>query len=489
MLITNLIRSSIIASLLLTALLLPSSASASKSQMTVIEDPGRTHSFDPASRAAALNDAKALGANYFKISVHWREFAPDPLSLVKPNINLSDPASYPAGTWDELDELVSGAQARGMQPWLTLTAPAPRWAVSRENGTYVGNYLPDAQAYGEWVEAVGARYRSVKTFSFWNEPNIRRFIDPQTERGVVKSAVHYRQMYSAAYEAMRATGHRSHKLLIGELMPRTPARVDPNTTRPVAFLRAFFCLDGKGKPMKGKTASSHDCKKFKKIATSGLAYHPYRLSGGPLDKDKVSKDNAPINYLARIQRVLDQANKQKRLSARKLQIYNSEFGFQSDPPDIFAGTPISRIPSYLNISEYLSWIDPRVATYSQYLIVDDADLAAFQTGLFFNDGTPKPGVLAAFQTPMVAMTTRSKNRVSIWGGARANTSSRVSIEIQYANGAEWKTAKTVSAKGSHGYFLSSVALANAKSKTWRLVWSGGTSRSSRAITPPKPRKD
>ncbi len=474
---------------LLAALVLPASASAAKNQRTVIEDPARSHSWNPAVRTAALDDAKALGAHTFKIAVLWRDYAPSPTATTRPAGDLTNPDSYPAGVWDALDQNVAGAQARGMQVWLTLTAPAPRWAVKREGGNYIGNYLPNVDDYADFVRAVGKRYPHVKIFSFWNEPNIRRFIDPQTQSGVVKSAVHYRKMYAAAYESMRRTGHSKHTLLFGELMPRTPTKKDRNTTRPVAFLRAFFCLDSKGRKMKGKTASRHSCSKFKKIKASGLAYHPYRLSGGPLDKDKISKDNAPVNYLARIYRVLDAAYKQKRLATKKMKIYNSEFGYQTNPPDIFAGTAMSRVASYLNIAEYLTWTDPRVATYSQYLIIDDAELGGFQTGLKFNDGTPKTSVMDAFNTPMVVMRTRSKNRVSVWGGVRAKPSSTVKVSVQYQSGSTWKTGRTVSAKGTHAYFSTTVAVSGASTKNWRLSWDGGTSRKSRPINAPKPRKD
>lgn len=464
------------------------SAAASKSQLSVIEDPGRVLSSDPAQRALSLDETAALGADIAKIAVTWRTYAPDGTSTVKPGGDLSDPATYPAGAWDILDDAVSGAQSRGLKVWLMITAPAPRWAVSKEEGgKYIGNYLPDVDDYNEFVKAVGRRYPSVHIFSFWNEPNLKRFLDPQTKSGIAQAAVHYREMYRGAYGAIRSVGHSGDTLLFGELVGRRSNKYDTNTTPPVAFLREFFCLDTKGKALKGRTAKKHGCNSFKRISASGIAYHPYRLSGGPLDVDKASKDNAPINYLKRLEKVLDQAYKARHLAKRKLKIYSSEFGFQTNPPDLDAGTPISRVPAYLNYSEYLSWLDSRVSTYSQYEIVDDGDLAGFQTGLRFVDGSLKDGIYAAYQTPMVAMTTKSKNRVSIWGGVRKKPSSSVSIEIQYKNGSAWKTAKKIKTSARHGYFLTTVALTSAKSKTWQIVWSGGASRSARPVTPPKPR--
>lgn len=463
-------------------------ALASKSQRTVIEDPGRSLSIDPAVRSLSINEAAALGADVFKIAVTWRSYAPDPLSTSKPTLDLSNPDAYPAGTWSILDSTVAEAQSRGMKVWLMLTAPAPRWAVPKESGRYIGNYEPSVADYADFVTAVGRRYQDVSWFSFWNEPNLKRFLDKQSSRGIAYSAIHYREMYRAAYSAMQATGHGRDTLLFGELMPRSPARVDPSMTRPVTWLREFFCIDSRGRALKGSTAKRHKCSGFKRISASGLAYHPYRLSGGPLDRETVSKDQAPINYLARITKVLDQAYRARHLSRRNLPIYNSEYGFQTDPPDVDAGTPIKKVPAYLNYSEYLTWKDRRVATYSQYELVDDADLAGFQTGLRFVDGTAKPGVYEAFVTPMVAIKTRSKNRVTIWGKLRGKPSGTVVARIQYQSGDQWTTARTVSVSGSSGYFQTSVASSGAQSKTWRVDWSGGTSRSARPVREPMPRK-
>lgn len=478
----------LIATALALLLVVVPAASASKSQKTVIEDPGRNLSLDPTVRSASIDEAAALGADVFKIAVTWRSYAPDSTDTVKPSIDLANPDAYPAGTWSTLDSAVQEAQAHGMKAWLMITAPAPRWAVRKENGRYIGNYDPSVTDYADFVTAIGRRYQDVGWFSFWNEPNLKRFLDRQTSRGIVHSAIHYREMYRAAYSAMRATGHGSDTLLFGELMPRSPARVDPNMSRPVTWLREFFCLDSRGRALKGRTAKRHECTTFKRISTTGLAYHPYRLSGGPLDRETVSKDQAPINYLSRITKVLDQAYRARHLSRRNLPIYNSEFGFQTDPPDVDAGTPIAKVPSFLNYSEFLTWKDRRVATYSQYELVDDSDMAGFQTGLRFLDGTIKPGVYAAFVTPMVAIKTRSRNRVTIWGKLRGKPVGSVPVQIQYLSGGQWQTLRTVNVSSTSAYLKTTVALSAAVSKTWRLEWSGGTSRSARPVREPMPRK-
>lgn len=465
------------------------SALASKSQFTIIEDPSRIFSPDPTQRTASLDETKELGAKFVKIPVNWRSYAPDGDSTTKPAGDLTDPSSYPAGVWDVLDNAVSSAQSRNLKVWLMISAPAPRWAVSQETSPGLGAYLPDAKAYADFVKAVGRRYSSVHYWSFWNEVNLKRFMQPQSKSGLVQSAIHYRDMYRAAYSAIGAAGHRSDTITLGELLPRSQALSPSANTRPLTWLRTFFCIDKKGKVLKGRAASKNKCTKFKSIKSSGLAYHPYNAFNGPLSIEKASKDNASIGYLPRVEKLLDQANKAKHLSTRKMKIYNTEYGFQTDPPDDTTGNPITKVPFYLNASEYLSWTDSRVASYSQYLLVDDVEQSAFQSGLRYADGSKKEDIYAAFQTPFMVFKTASSNKVLVWGCLRAKKSGTTSAKLEVKKGSSWTAVKSIPVSTSNGYFSSTVSLSGAKSKVYRVSWSGGTSRFSRPGTPIKMHTD
>jgi hypothetical protein len=472
-----------LAATLLLLALTSASAFASKSQLSIIEDPSRAMSPDKATRDASLDETKALGADFVKLPVTWRTYAPDGASTTKPTIDLKDPSAYPAGTWDVLDSAIAGAQERKLKVWLMITAPAPRWAVSQESAPGLGAYLPDPAEYADFVTAVGRRYSGVHYFSFWNEVNLKRYMQPQYKSGVVQSAIHYRDMYRAAYSALGASGHRSDTILFGELLPRYQTYSPSLATRPLTWLRTFFCIDSKGKALKGAAASKNKCAGFKSLKSSGLAYHPYNAFNGPLALETASKDNASIGYLSRVEKLLDQAYKAKHLSTRKLKIYNSEYGFQTDPPDDTLGNPIGKVPFFLNASEYLNWTDPRVATYSQYLLVDDPDESAFQSGLRFVDGSKKEAIYAAFQTPFMVFKGRTANQVSVWGCLRAKKSGTTSAKLEVKSGSKWTTVKSIPVSTSNGYFAQTVTLTGAKSKVYRVSWSGGISRFSRPGTP------
>ncbi len=459
-------------------------AAASKSQPAVIEDPGRLLSPNPAEQAATLDESKLLGADIVKLPVLWRTIAPNGESTVKPGGDLSNPDNYPAGAWSTIDNAVNGAHARNLKVWLMITAPAPRWAVKRETTPGPGAYEPNVKDYKAFATAVGRRYKNVKMYSIWNEPNLARFIRPQQSRGVIRSAIYYRDLYQAGYSGLVRAGHRRSKILFGELLPSWQRL--KSGARPLAWLRTFFCIDSKGKRLRGRAAKKQKCpRRYKRVRTSGMAYHPYTQAGGPFVR-QTSKDNAPIAYLRRVYKVLDQATKARRLASRKTKIYSSEFGFQSSPPDPNA-TSLRKIPYYLNASEYLSWRDRRVATYSQYLIIDDPDLGGFQSGLRYVDGEKKSGVYEAYKTPLLVFKGRG-NSVTVWGCLRGKERGVAVAEIQVKSGSDWKTIAEVPVGSSSGYFRRNVRTSGAQKKIYRINWAGGTSRTTRPGKLVKPRK-
>lgn len=471
---TKVLRAILLASAI--AMLATTCAQASRGQLSVVDDSNRLLSHDPAQQDAGLDEISSLGAEIVKFPILWREVAP----AVNTG-GLSDPNAYPVGAWDRFDRLYNGAQARGMKVWIMINAPAPLWAVEKEVSDFPGTYKPNPTLLGEFAEAVGKRYPNAAFISVWNEVNIATFLQPQTVGGVAQSAIQYRSMYRSAYDGLIRAGRSGSTILFGELLPRIRPNEYRRKVAPLKFLRDFFCIDEKGRKVTGSAAKKLKCSGFQPIKTGGLAYHPYTMAGGPLVKEPFA-DNATIYYLKRVERVLDQASKQKRLAARKLPIYSSEFGLQSDPPDPYM-TVIRKIPAYLNLSEYLHYKDSRVKTYSQYLLIDDADVGAFQTGLRFVDGTKKPGVYEAYQLPFDVFKYRG-DTVTVWGAARAATSAQ-NVDLQVKSGSSWTTVQTIAVQPPLGYFERRITVPGANSKTFRLLWNGITSRTTKPGKPVK----
>lgn len=454
------------ATLLYAATLSARPASASNAQLSVIEDSARVLSPDNATRNAALDEMHALDADIVKIPVIWRNTAPQGTGKFKPRGDLSDPATYPAGTWAVLDAAVFGAQLRGMQVWFMVTAPAPLWAVKRETSPGAGSLNPNPAAYGKFVAALAKRYASVKYWSIWNEPNLSLFLQPQFKNGVAVSAVHYRKLYRAGYNALVSNGHRDSTILFGEILPRAPLPRRANgTVPPVLWLSEFLCLDKNLAPYSGAQARRHGCDGFKPIDASGFAYHPYTTKDGPLWTDPLA-NNATIHHLGRIYKVLDAASRMGHLTKSRLPLYNSEFGFQSRPPD-GKMVPIARVPEYLNISEMMSFRDRRVATYSQYLLIDDRAVKSFQSGLRFSNGGKKKAVYAAYRLPLMVIR-RSKSSVLVWGKLRDGATASRRVEIQTDENGSFEIVKTISANRSTGYFQTTLRVSDADSVRFRL---------------------
>jgi hypothetical protein len=474
---------------MLSALAIASAASGSTSQKSVMQDDGQIMAQNDEHRNDALDEIKALGVDVVKIGALWRTYSPDPTSNSKPNVDTTDPSNY---SWGALQSAVDGIRARGMEPWIMVSTPGPNWATAQSTAsTQEGVYKPSPAEFGKFAEAIAKQFPEVDIWSEGNEPNFQYWLWPQVGKGNVSlSAVHYRKMYVAARDGLRkAPGTSGDQILFGGLAPRAfLPKPGQRATQPVTFLQDFFCLDKTNKPLKGAAAKARECTgKYKKIDATGFAYHPYTVAGGPLVKP-TSLDDAPIAYLKRIYRVLDKAAAYKRLSKRKIPLWNAEFGYQSDPPDIFQAS-ISKIPGFLNTAEYLSYKDPRVKTYHQFQLIDDAATvsapvgssdryAGFQSGLRFEDGSRKFGVYTGYQFPLMVFKTTLSSTVKVWGGVRAKQPG-VPIEVQAKIGGSFKTLKTINTGGR--YFNTVIKTSGAASKNYRLLVGDDESRTTKPV--------
>src|SRR3954464_70494 len=87
---------------------LPTSASARKTQLSVIQDDAKVIASGEGPRNQTLDEMRGLGADVVKITISWRELAAD-----KPS-NPEDPNGYPAAKWAPYDAAIQGAIQRGL---------------------------------------------------------------------------------------------------------------------------------------------------------------------------------------------------------------------------------------------------------------------------------------------------------------------------------------------------------------------------------------
>src|SRR3954452_4361727 len=385
---------------LLACLALPAAAQASHSMPVTFEAPRDFADAD--TRAGAFDQIATLGARSLRVIVYWNDVAPEHEAKARPAGDESDPDYY---DWSRYDAILSAAKEHGWSVLVTISGPVPKWATSTKADHVTRPSTKDFQAF---VTALGRHYGSqVGMWSVWNEPNHPDFLMAEYSSKAQKplSPGIYRQLFLAAWRGLRASGNGTDRLLMGETAPRgTGKDVAPRT-----FLRGALCLNSHY--VKRRTCSN--------LPADGYAHHAYSTRLGPFFKPPGPND-VTIGVLNRLVRALDRAAAAGAVR-RGLPIYLTEFGIQS-VPDPFYGVSLEQQAEYYAISERIAYRNPRVRSFSQYLLRDDTatccggKYGGFESGLEFADGRVKAPAYDGFRLPLVAM--RSGSRVSLWGRVR-----------------------------------------------------------------------
>ena len=438
----------------------------------------------PEALRQALDELQLMGTDMIRTVINWDRLAPAITDTTVPQgIDLSDPASYSAFDWDPFDDLVREATARGIKIHGNPAGATPAWGSACKVNLYRA-CLPKPELFKQFVAAVARRYDgtyvdenqgnqvlpAIRTWSLWNEPNINSWINPQTvgtgKRQRRTAAKIYRGIFFAGYDALKENGHANDTILLGET---APIGAPPKRTSPVQFYRDLFCLDARGRRLRGRAAKQLSCTKPRAFKVSGVAHHPYVKGAGPPLPRKLTEGAASVGTMDELKRVLKQAG-QRRMLNRKIPIWITEFGVSTNPPDQKYGVPLNRAAAYLNQVERYHWLDPQVRSVSQFEYEDDIALQppTFQTGLRYGNGVAKPG-LQAYRLPIFVLPDKAKKKnVIVWGWVRAakGQAQRVAIQNRPATYGEWRTVKVVSTT-RHGFL--NVSTKKLKG-SWRLAW-------------------
>jgi hypothetical protein len=467
-----------------------------------------------------------------RLNIRWSFIAPAPNSRTRPNFNASNPDSYPVGAWEQYDTVVSDARADGIQLMFTPTAFAPLWAQGANPQKYGAHYnsefafMPSANEFEQFVEAVGKRYPSVHAWELYNEPNFGEDLAPQGIDGsrVLYSPVMYRGLISAAWGALHTTGHGRNTILIGSLAAHgahIPSSRKPGLpgaygeTPPLEFIRDLYCLDSSDHPYRGAAAAVRKCpttaaaaRRFRAqnpalFSSSAWSIHPYPLGadgGTPPTRTNYHNPNyAGFSQLPNVLSTLDRAQRAYG-SGKRFTLWNTEYGYITNPPNRSESfVSLANQAYYENWAEYLSWRNGRIASSMQYLLYDPnpsvgtPECGGFASGLVFYPappispgcstyapGTAKPG-LNAYRLPIFLPSTTAKrgHALTVWGCVRparyafadVHKPQRGSIQFQRGSAGAWSTVATVTIgnASSSCYFTRSVKFPSSGSV--RLAWS------------------
>jgi hypothetical protein len=479
-------RPVLLLALLAATLALPSAALASMSQESIFED---EYLLIKKGRVSALDDMQALGADTVRSVVYWADVAPSPRAAKVPaGFDPADPRAYPASAWDRYDDLVRGAAARGLKVLLTPSSPIPRWASGcKGSAAKVRACKPNPRLYGAFVRALATRYSGayadedqgggvlprVDRWSFWNEPNQPGWLNPQyvkvRGRAHLWAADRYRQLAAAGIRAVRATGHGSDVVLLGETAPigRTTGALARRASPPVPFIGELLCLDARGRKLRGAALKAAGCKGVKALRVSGFAHHPYTRGGSQPPNARVLPGEITVSTPSRLRVLLDRGAR-ARLVRRRLPIWYTEFGYQTNPPDRLFGVSLAQQAAFINQADYLAARQPRVKAVAQYKLVDEQDQESFQTGLVLFGSLRHKPAFAAYQLPVWVV--QRGRRATVYGQVRPAPARSVQrVAIQHARSARgpWTTVKTVTVRSTTGQFLTRTA---GRGGVWRLRW-------------------
>ena len=346
------------------------------------------------------------------------------------------------------------------------------------------------------MQAVGTRYSGtydglprVSYWEIWNEPNFGEDLAPQANANssVLVAAPMYRSLVDAAWPALVRTGHGHDTTILGSLdargMSGRPSRFAPQgcpgnfaATKPLQFVRAIVLRRPRLPAAARERRARSDCpttaagtRGFRRahpalFRATAFADHPYpvnlpasRLSSRDPGLRRIRRD-PPSGQPAR------PAPATLRIGPRRFPIYNNEFGYITNPPNHNqpVTSPLGRRAYYLNWAEYLSWRNPRIASYMQYLLYDSnpavnvPEYGGFATGLLLYDGTGcRPTTLIGCRYTSRSPRPGAGRELELWGCARPAygfAQPQVAIEFQRGSHGPFTTLGTVEVTDPHGYF-------------------------------------
>jgi hypothetical protein len=167
--------------------------------------------------SSALPIYERLGVRYLQTALSWPAIAP-----VRP-ARPTDP-SDPAYQWpSDLDATVRAARKRGIRIAL-MVARSPAWA----NGGRAPEWAPRNRAFANFLTAAARRYRGVRHWMIWGEPNRLNAFRPLPANSRVGPR-RYATLLRAGYKALKAVRRRNiviggMSFTYGDVYPRDWAR-------------------------------------------------------------------------------------------------------------------------------------------------------------------------------------------------------------------------------------------------------------------------
>lgn len=481
----------------LISLLLAGSPLPSRTLQTTIQDDAVLLHGSDASVKSAIDQIAYAGFNYVRLTASWSAIAPQSSSphMPGPPFNPNDPLTYPTSGFQALDRAVVDAHQAGLKVMIDVAFWAPRWAVPIGSPGGENRYEPNPTLFGDFAGAVARRYDgdyvdpadpsihlpAVQLYTVWNEPNQSEFLEPQwrkTSSGwIAESSQIYRGMYDDAYGQIKDAS-ATDKVLIGATSADGSSTPGQGSVPPIEFLQGLACVDQSLRPL-----NIPQCDGYQPLQADGYANHPYSLETTPGTSSTDPLD-VPLANTSRLETLLNALYLDGRITT-DLPLYDTEYGYDSNPPDSAAPFTPTEQAQFVGWSTYLAWRDPDTVMFAQFLLRDPAPSPGesgtdpYETGLYYSNGQPKPAA-QAFRVTLWAQRLLGPGSplVLLFGKVPASSGRQiVQVESQSPSGT-WTPVQTLLPScasqaefltNKSGYFLTSTPLLGS-SMTYRLSW-------------------
>ena len=394
----------------LAALVLAGSAGAVHA-FGVTEDAGKYSRDGGASFFGQLDD---LGMTENAITIYWDPALPG--GMAEPGL---------------LDRTLPYARAAGIRVVLTVYAARPRMFTDS----------PTAEAqFASFLERLALAYPEVKDFVVGNEPNQPRFWQPQFHAdGSEAAAGGYEELLARCYDALKSVDPSIRVVGLGlsERGNDDPRATSNSSTSPVRFIQALgaaYYASGRERPI-----------------MDALAYHPYPASSTDPIAKGLPWPNAGVPNLDRIKQAVWDAfhGTAQPTFESGLGLVVSEVGWQvgvvapsawaySGRENVAVTDEATQAAIYGELVRRLS-CDPAVTDLLFLHLIDESDLAGFQSGLERADGSHRSSydavktAIAQTHGACIGTPTTWRHATGVVGGSVSFTGTRARSALARAD--------------------------------------------------------
>jgi len=249
----------------------------------------------------------------------------------------------------------------------------------------------DQADFAAYAASVVTTVPELQTVIIGNEPNLNRYWLPQFNvDGTDAAAPAYEKLLATTYDAIK-TAAPTVTVVGGAVSPR--GGDNPDGMRPTHSPTVFIRDMGQAWRDSGRTTQIMD----------GFAFHPYEdnSSVSPLLGLHPNTTTIALGDYDKLVTALGEA-----FDDYEMPIWYDEFGVESQIPpteaDLYTNTePTTTKPvdeatqaEYYREGVQLAFCQPNVQGLFLFHTVDETDLAAWQSGVYYADGTPKSSLPA-----------------------------------------------------------------------------------------------